>query len=72
MLCSNANTRSSIFDCFDGVLDLEVSAIRRKDGVGEIIACSYRRLVKTELATTLLQDGFDDLPLQQARLRQLN
>lgn len=40
----NADGCAAVFDRLDGVLDLEVPAVGREDGVGEIVACAYRRL----------------------------
>lgn len=44
ILASDADGCAAVLDRLDGVLDLEVSAVGGKDGVGEIVACSYRRL----------------------------
>lgn len=40
----NTDGCAAVFDRLDGVLDLEVPAVGGEDGVGKIVACSYRRL----------------------------
>ena len=41
---TDADRCACILDCLDGVFDLEVPTVGGEDGVGEIVACSYRRL----------------------------
>lgn len=40
----DADGCAPVLDCLDGVLDLEISTVGGEDGVGEIVACSYRSL----------------------------
>jgi hypothetical protein len=44
MLGADANTGPAVFDCFNGVFDLEVAAVGRKDRIGEIVASPDRGL----------------------------
>ena len=44
ILASDTNCGAAVLDSFCGIFDLEVAAIRREDGVGEIVARAYRRL----------------------------
>jgi hypothetical protein len=44
VLAPDANGCAAVLDRFYGILDLEVAAIGGEDGVGEIVACAYRRL----------------------------
>lgn len=50
----DADGCAAVLDRLDGVLDLEVPAVGGEDGVGEIVACSYRRL---EVSTVSLWRG---------------
>jgi hypothetical protein len=44
VLAPDADRGAAVLDRLHGVLDLEVAAIGGEDGVGEIVACAYRRL----------------------------
>ena len=44
VLTPDTDRGAAILHGFHCVLDLEVSAVGGEDGVGEIVACSYRRL----------------------------
>lgn len=44
VLAADADRRAAVLYRLDGVLDLEIAAVGGEDGVGEIVACSYRRL----------------------------
>lgn len=41
MFGSNTDAGTTVFHCFHSVFDLEVTAIRREDRVGQVIARSY-------------------------------
>lgn len=41
---TDADGGAAVLYCLDCVLNLEVTAIRGEDGVGQIVASSYRRL----------------------------
>lgn len=44
VLAADADRRAAALYRLDCVFDLEVAAVGGEDGVGEIVACSYRRL----------------------------
>lgn len=44
---ADANGGAAIFDGLVGVFDLEVAAVGREDGVGEIVAGSYGGLTES-------------------------
>lgn len=44
VLAPNADRCAAILNCLHGIFDLEVAAVGREDGIGEIVTCSYRRL----------------------------
>jgi hypothetical protein len=46
VLAPDADGGPAVLDRLHGVLDLEVAAIGRENGVGEVVACAYRRLWK--------------------------
>jgi hypothetical protein len=44
ILASYADGCAAILHCLYRIFDLEVSAVGREDGVGQVVASSYRRL----------------------------
>lgn len=41
VFAADTNGGATILDRLDGIFDLEVPAIWREDGVGQVIACTY-------------------------------
>lgn len=51
MLGADSNAGTAVFDCFNCVLDLKVAAVRRENGIGEVITCPYRGLQEICVST---------------------
>lgn len=48
VLAADADRGAAVFNCLDGIFDLEVAAIGGENGVGKIVACSYGSLFVVE------------------------
>ena len=71
LLAPDADRGAAVLHRLQGVFGLEVAAIGGEDGVGEIVACSYRRLriTYTRLATIIASGPCLGLRLSSARSR---
>jgi hypothetical protein len=50
LLAPDADRCAAILDRLDRVLNLEITAVGREDGVGKVVARAYRRLERCEVS----------------------
>jgi hypothetical protein len=59
VLAPDADGGAAVLDGLDGVLDLEVAPIGGEDGVGEVVARAYRRLLVEMSVLALVYPGWN-------------